>query len=359
MGTPPVSQMDSDSPSRPMPLPMRAEVDLSLLDRRVVIVSGKGGTGKTTVSAALALAAVERGRRVLVVEVGPTEHVPPLLDPGGRPAGYAGRELRPGLRAMRIDPFSAVSEYIGLQVGSWAPIDLALRNRSLRQLLDGAPGWRELITLGKIWHLEQSLDHTGAPVFDLIVVDAPATGHGVSFLDVPRVVQSAVRTGPLARNAGLVEALVRDPEKTLLLPVCLAEDLPARETAELIGRMRERVGIAVDRVIVNALPSRPLPDDLSDLGDRLAALPRSLGLRVLPEPPVLAACASYLSSRHALAVHYVDVVAARTGLPLVGLPFMPGGLQRPGALRQIGEALLRRPHEVDLHGSAADDSVPQ
>jgi anion-transporting ArsA/GET3 family ATPase len=336
---------------------MTTETDLSLLSRRIVIVSGKGGTGKTTVSTALGLAAAAHGRRTLIVEVGPTEHITPLLDPGGPAAGYAGRELRPGLHVLRIDPFLAVSEYIGLQLGSRGPVDLVLRNRALRQLLDGAPGWRELITLGKIWYLEQSLSPSGAPLFDLIVVDAPATGHGVSFLDVPRVVQSAVRAGPLARNAGLVERLVRDPDKTLLLPVCLAEDLPARETGELIERMRDRVGIAVDRVVINALPARPLPDDLSDIAERLAELPPTLDLCVLPEPPVLTACASYLTSRHALAEHYVGVVAELTGLPLVGLPFVMGGLRQPGALDRISEALLTQPQSPDEAEPAANDRV--
>ena len=98
--------------------------------------------------------------------------------------GYKGRELRPGLTAMRIEPFAAMAEYLGLQLGLDASlVDVALRNKGLRQMLEGAPGWRELITLGKIWHLEQMEGADGGPLYDLIVVDAPATG---PWCDLPR-----------------------------------------------------------------------------------------------------------------------------------------------------------------------------
>ncbi|MEB3329530.1 MAG: hypothetical protein VKQ33_09895, partial [Candidatus Sericytochromatia bacterium] len=115
--------------------------------------------------------------------------------------------------------------------------------------------------------------------FDLLVVDAPATGHGITFLDVPRVVVSAVRAGPLRRHAGWVEEMVRHPDETLLLPVALAEELPARETAELVARLRDDVGIAMDRVVVNAVARSPVPDSVPDLAERLERLPaKQLGV---------------------------------------------------------------------------------
>ena len=315
----------------------------SLLERRLVIVTGKGGTGKTSVVAALALAAAESGRRVLVAEVGRDEHVTRLLSPGARPVGYAGRELRPGLRVMRIDPFAALAEYLGLQLHVRSLVDLVLRNRAFRQLMDAAPGWRELITLGKIWHLEQMKETSGAPRYELLLVDAPATGHGLTLLDVPRVVGAAVRAGPLRKHAGFVEEMILDRERTLLLPVALAEELPARETAELALRVRSEVGIALDRVVVNGIASAPFPRGLEDLDERLAALPRGTTLPGLPSASVLAACGAHLRSRFELNRHWVAEIAKLTALPVVSLPYLSSGIRGPEDLTRLVAPLLARP----------------
>ncbi len=304
-------------------------------------MTGKGGTGKTTVAASLALAGAEAGRRVLVVEMGRDEHVPRLLAPGAPTVGYAGRELLPGLHAVRIEPYDALAEYLGLQLGLPGLVARVLRNRAFRQWMDAAPGWRELITLGKVWHFEQMRDE-GGPRFDLIVVDAPATGHGLTFLDVPRVVVSAVRAGPLRRHAEWVEALVRDGSRTLLLPVTLAEELPVRETAELALRARE-LHIPLDRVIVNAVAPAPFPPGLADLDERLERLPRLPGL---PEPRVAAACLRHLRTRFELNRHHLAEVTRVTGLPAVVLPLLPGGVAGPDALRRLGAALLTSALEV-------------
>jgi anion-transporting ArsA/GET3 family ATPase len=236
-----------------------------------------------------------------------------------------------------------MAEYLGLQLGSKSIVEVVLRNKALRQMLEGAPGWRELITLGKIWHLEQMRAAGGGPLYDLIVVDAPATGHGVTFLDVPRVVHSAVRAGPLSRNAGRVEKLIRDDRRTLLLPVSLAEELPAQESNELVMRMRDEIGIAVDRIVINSVASPPFPVGCEDLDERLERLPAALDLRVLPAPRVMAQCTGYLRSRHQLNRIYVSVIGEQTGLPVVCLPHLAEGLQQPGALERLAELLVAEP----------------
>lgn len=323
---------------------MVADAMRSLLERRLVIVTGKGGTGKTTVAATLALAAARSGLKVLVAEVSPDEHLPRLISPGGPPVGYEGRTLLPGLRAMRIDPFEALAEYLALQVGIRAIVDVLMRNKGFSQLLNAAPGWRELITLGKVWHLEQ-FEEEGIPIYDLIVVDAPATGHGVTFLDVPRVVVSAVRTGPLRRHAGLVEAMIRDRRRTLLLPVSLAEELPVRETAELVASARDDVGIAIDRVVVNGVLDAPFPAGLEELDQLLEQLPGDAPIGDFASPSELAFCATYLGSRHRLNQAYTKEVAASTGLPTLTLPYLPLGVRGPDDLQTLASALLAEPAE--------------
>jgi len=311
----------------------------SLVDRRLVVVTGKGGTGKTTVAAALGLAAARLGRRVLLVETGRDENLPRLLTPDGADAGYQGRELLPGLRSMRMDPYEALAEYLGLQLGGRLLVRSVLRNRGFRQLMDASPGWRELITLGKVWHLEQERGPDGGPAHELLIVDAPATGHGLTLLDVPRVVMAAVRAGPLRRNASRVEAMLRDPERTLLVPVALPEELPARETAELVERVRGEIGIAVDRVVVNGMPEPPFPDSLPDLDERIAALP-GLSVPGLRDPEVLARCARHLRSRFELARSHRGRIAEWTGLPLVELPLLPAGVRGPDDLARLAAPLV-------------------
>jgi hypothetical protein len=306
--------------------------------RRLVIVTGKGGTGKTSVSAALALGAAARGKRVLVAAVDPDARLPALLSPRPAALAYQPALARENVWVCHIEPFEALGEYLGLQLGTRRLVDPVLRQRGLRQLLLASPGWRELITLGKVWHLEQ-MKEGARPRYDLIVVDAPATGHSLTFLDVPRVVVSAVRAGPLRHHTERVEALIEDRTRTLLLPVALAEELPARETVELVTRARNELGVAIERVVVNAVHEPPYPDDLADLDARLAALPDDTDLGELPPPRAIAACGAVLRARAALNRHHTRAIAQETGLPTVTLPYLRDGLRGPDDVAQLAEPL--------------------
>ena len=331
---------------------MSSGTHTSLLDRRLVIVTGKGGTGKTTVTAALALAAARSGRRVLAAEMALDGALSQLLAPGSPAAGYRGIEVEPGLTVMCIEPYEALTEYLGLQIGIERLVRTVLRNRAFHQLMDASPGWRELITLGKVWHMEQMKLPDGRPCYDLIVVDAPATGHGVAFLNVPRVVVSAVRAGPLRRNSQLVEEMIADPVRTVLLPVALAEELPTRETAELVKGV-EDVGIAIDRVVVNGVAPPPFPPGLAHLDEALARLPRELRCGQLPPAGTLHDCAAFLRARHELNAGYLELLHELTGRPLVPLPYLAEGADGDEALRLLGDALLANGAERAGRGGPA------
>lgn len=318
----------------------------SLLDHRLIIVTGKGGVGKTTVSCLLAEAARRAGRRVLLAETAPIEAVAARFEPAPAPLGYEGRELRPGLHAIRIDPHEALAHYVRLQTGLGAVTDRILGSETFRQLLEAAPGWRELILLGKLWHAEQSAEN-GRPLYDLIVVDAPATGHGLTFLDVPRVAQQAVRAGPLARHAGWVETLVHDRERTLLLPVTLPEELPARETIELVTRAREDIDIGVDRIVVNRCP----PSPSKALHAVLAA--GGTTFEAWPPPASLLPLVDHAASRAALAARERAHVSQACELPVVDVPVLPGGAEGGSGWSDTADAILAPPCWTDRERAGA------
>ncbi len=311
-----------------------------MLSRRLIVITGKGGTGKTTVAAALALEAARRGRRVAIFEVGRDTHLPPILTPQRRHSPENGSELLPGITFFHIEPFETLAEYLHLKVPVRRLVDLSINNQAFRQLLIGAPGWRELVTLGKIGYEEQQVEKDGRPRFDLLIVDAPASGHGLTLLDIPRVTRSVVRAGPLRRNAVTIEELIQDPERCLLLPVTLAEELPATETAEFVSRLRTEVKIPMDRVVVNAVADAPFPRQLQNLPERLAELPDDALAAGLPTPQVLSACGVARRARYELNQSYLPKIAESTALPVVTLPVQRGGIRGPEDLRLLGERLL-------------------
>ena len=142
--------------------------ELKRLYHRLLLVTGKGGTGKTTLAAAIAQAGRAQGLRVLVAELGRESQLPRLLAPSAGGADYPERELAPGLFAIRIDPFEALAEYLGLELHVPGLVRRVVAHKGFRQLMEASPGWRELIALGKVWHLEQ-MREAGRPRFDLLV----------------------------------------------------------------------------------------------------------------------------------------------------------------------------------------------
>jgi anion-transporting ArsA/GET3 family ATPase len=234
------------------------------LDHRLVVVTGKGGTGKSTVAAALALIAARRGKRVLVAEVNATERVAPLL--GAPPAGPVIREARPGISTVDVTPPAALREY-GLQVVKLQVIyDAVFENRLVRHFLRVVPGLGELVMLGKILH-EARAEERGRPRWDQVIVDAPATGHALQMLGVPGAMLGMVPAGPLRSDAQWMQALLTDPARTAALLVTLPEEMPITEAIELDQQLRDRVGITPAAVLVNAMPARRFtPAEAARLG---------------------------------------------------------------------------------------------
>jgi anion-transporting ArsA/GET3 family ATPase len=239
-----------------------------------VIVTGKGGVGKSSVTAALALLASRAGKRVLVCEVNALERVAPLL--GAPLSGPAHGQIRPGLFTVDVTPASAMREY-GLLVLRFQTIyEAVFENRLVRHFLKVVPSLGELVMLGKILHEARAEAH-GRPRWDLVLVDAPSTGHAVQLLRVPGAMLGTVPPGPLRSDAEWMRAWLVDPARTAVCIVTLPEEMPVIEAIELDQQLREQVGIAPAALLVNAMPARRFSADEAARLDALSGAAPPVG----------------------------------------------------------------------------------
>jgi anion-transporting ArsA/GET3 family ATPase len=227
-----------------------------LLDKRLLMVTGKGGVGKTTVAAALGLLAAGRGKRTVVCEVAEQERLAGMFGADG--LGHRERELAPGLFGFSVDPESAKQEWLRYQLRPSALAGVLGHSRVFQYLTAAAPGLTELVTVGKVWELAQleRIAPDAAP-YDLVVVDAPATGHGLAMMRAPRTFAEAARVGPIHRQAGRIHSFLADPAATGVVAVAVPEEIPVAETLDLSSRLRAEMGLGLDLVAVNGvLPER-------------------------------------------------------------------------------------------------------
>jgi anion-transporting ArsA/GET3 family ATPase len=223
-----------------------------MLEKRLVFVTGKGGVGKSTVAASLGLAAAAQGKRTIVCEIGSQEHASRLFVRGR--VGFHEVQLEDNLWTISIDPDESMREYVLLQLKVRAMRDLLFRSRVFTYLTAATPGLKELVTIGKIWELAQ-LDRKvkKGRKYDLVIVDAPATGQGIGFLQTPRTFANIARVGPIHAQAQELDRFITDHDSTGAAIVSLPEEMPVNETATLEHELREEIGVAVDRVYMNAL----------------------------------------------------------------------------------------------------------
>jgi anion-transporting ArsA/GET3 family ATPase len=311
----------------------------ALLERRLIFVTGKGGVGKSTVAIALGMLAARRGLRTIVAELAAQERVQRTFAQEGEQ--FREVELAPGLFTISIDPQSAMEEYLRVKVG---PLGFALSSSKLFHAFAMAtPGMRELLSIGKVWELAQLQRQTrGAAPYDFVVVDAPATGHGVGILRTPRTFAEIARVGPIARQGSRIAATIADPEFTGIIAVATPEEMAVNETLALAAALAED-NLQLELVVVNALyPARFAADEAEDLATALSQTDAR---------PARSALGAAISEHARAVTQREQLQRLREGLttPLIELPFVFAEDVGPRELELLSDRLedaLRAPNLI-------------
>jgi anion-transporting ArsA/GET3 family ATPase len=293
---------------------------MGLLDKRLILVAGKGGVGRSTVAASIAAACARRGRKTLLFEVVANDRFGDYF--GKPPVGHSIVPLAPNLSAVNTNPSAALEEY-GLMILKFRTVyEMVFENRVVRAFIRAIPGIDDYSMLGKAWF--HALENKrGKPVWDTIVFDLPASGHSISMLRVPWVIVETVPDGPLTRDAHSVQAMLRDTVNTALVLTTLAEEMPANEARELQVKLGSLMGLTVQHLVVNQL----YPDRFADGTPQAKVLGAlSSSTATLADPlPALAAHGEMARSRRQLNERYLaqlteQVKASQIHLPLLFTP---------------------------------------
>ena len=307
------------------------------LEPKILIVSGKGGVGKTTVAAALALVASRTGRKVCVAEVDRKGTLAKLFGHGD--LGYDPKELLPRLWGLNIVPEDALAEYLQVQYHMRRISKVFTSTHFVDYITTAAPGLKDILVLGKIWYLDQNRGNQPHHDFDTIVVDAPAAGHMLTFFSAPIGLADAVRVGPVRRQSDWLVQMLRDPKRTRVHLVTLAEEMPVAETLETSENIRNKLDMNEGAIFANAIYSdlvtkqeEPILESSEGRHfENMLLEARGVGLNLQgDELRGLIAYARFLNARREIQKTYLRKLRRGTDEDVVELPFLfSAGLALP------------------------------
>jgi anion-transporting ArsA/GET3 family ATPase len=224
--------------------------------RQLLVVTGKGGVGKTVVAGALGTILADLGRRVLLLEVDPRENLHQVFDVP--PSGGEIVRIPPSIALQNLQPQRVIEDLVRQHLRVEMLSRRVTGNAVFQHFVEGAPGLKELAVLSHAQRVVSGQRRSPAH-FDVVVLDAPATGHGVSLLAAPHLVSDVIERGPIGAEARELAAFVANPHKTGIVVVTLAEEMPAQETLELREALEEQVERMPELLVINALYP-PCPD---------------------------------------------------------------------------------------------------
>lgn len=297
----------------------------SLFERRLLTVIGKGGVGKSTISAALALVAARRGKRVLVCELNTKERVSALL--GAPEVGASIGPVAERIDAVDIRPREALREYALMVLRFRSIYDAVFENRFVRHFLRAIPSLAELVMLGKVLYHVDEKGPDGRFRYDLVILDSPATGHGLGMLRLPQVLTDTVPPGPLADEAAKMRRLLTDDQRSAAVLVALPESMPVSETVDLDRGLRETVGMARAALVLNGV-----------VAPRFSAEERARLEQAAGEERLARAVLSR-ERRAELSSHYAERLALEVRLPQLAVPFLFSEQFGRAALERVADAL--------------------
>jgi len=258
---------------------LHGSATMQLDGRRFLIVTGMGGVVKTTVAAAYATALAKQGKRVLVCMCNAKERLSSML--GSDLIGSDVTPAVPNVWAVNMTPEVALEEYGMMALKSKALYSLLFDNKYVRVFFAAVPGMHEWAMLGKAWFHTTETMPDGANKYDVVILDAPATGHGLDMLRVPKVIVDVVPPGALRRDAERAWNMFRDPEATGVVLVTLPEEMPTTETIELAGALTGELGLPIARVVVNGVLPPLFSREERERLEALAVEPKDPGTSAL------------------------------------------------------------------------------
>lgn len=252
-------------PQQP-PLPDRNDAKLvaDLLRRTVLLVTGKGGVGKSTVAATLARVASKQGKRVLLIELEAVSRAAPLFNTAS--IGPQPTFVAPNLAVMCLHSEDSLRYFFTQQLKIETLVNLALRNRAVDNFFKAVPAIKPMLFLYHLWRLESEHGPQGDRTWDLIVCDLPTSGFVAGMFAIPRTLATVFRLGPIANYADGMRDMLIDPARSGLILVTLPEEMPVVETLELQQNLTKRFGVQIAAIVLNGLyPQLFSEDDLARL----------------------------------------------------------------------------------------------